>query len=65
MFYSDGSVKGLIKASRGLRQGDLLSPYLLTLVTEQIDLQGLRKMELWKVSWWEEIGLECLCYIWR
>ena len=41
----NGSGKGWIKASRGLRQGDLLSPFLFTLVVDVLSIMIFRAEE--------------------
>lgn len=41
----NGSAKGWVKASRGLRQGDPLSPFLFTLVTDVLSRMLMRAKE--------------------
>ena len=41
----NGSAKGVIKASRGLRQGDPLSPFLFTLVVDVLSRMIFRAEE--------------------
>ena len=41
----NGNAKGWIKASRGLRQGDLLSPFLFTLVVDVLSRMIFRAEE--------------------
>ena len=42
----NGNVKGWVKASRGLRQGDPLSPFLFTLVANVLSRMLLRAEEI-------------------
>ena len=45
----NGNAKGWVKASRGLRQGDPLSPFLFTIVADVLSRMMLRAEE--KVCW--------------
>ncbi|RVW35813.1 putative ribonuclease H protein [Vitis vinifera] len=60
----NGNAKGWVKASRGLRQGDPLSPFLFTLVADVLSRLMIRAEEAGITEGFlvGRIGLECPCY---
>ena len=62
----NGESHGFFKAKRGLRQGDLVSPYLFTIVKEVFSLMLKRQVKLekkFKYHWGcKKLGIINLCF---
>ena len=59
----NGNTKGWVKASRGLRQGDPLSPFLFTIVADVLSRMLLRAEERSLLEVSRLVGIEQGCPI--